>query len=232
MRTLGLLGGMSWESSSLYYINMNRAVRQRLGGTHSCKMLMYSFDFAEIENLQAVGDWTALADMLAKEAIGLRKAGAEGLVLCTNTMHKVATEIENASGLAILHIADYTGKQIVQKGLNKVGLLATRYTMEQDFYKQRLKDSFNLEVLVPHREERDVVHNVIYEELVRGVVREESKQAYVEIIRSLIERGAECIILGCTEITILIGQDDCPVPVFDTTALHCEGVVEWALANA
>lgn len=229
MRTLGLLGGMSWESSSLYYINMNRAVREKLGGTHSCKIIMYSFDFAEIEELQAAGDWVALAGMLAKEAVALQKAGAEGLVLATNTMHKVATEIENASGLPILHIADFTGAKIVQRGLSKVGLLATRYTMEQDFYKERLRERFGLEVLVPSKDERDTVHGVIYNELVRGVVRDESKQAYLEIVRSLVLRGAECIILGCTEITLLIGQTDCSVPVFDTTALHCEGAVEWAL---
>lgn len=230
MRTLGLLGGMSWESSSLYYINMNRAVREKLGGTHSCKMIMYSFDFAEIEKLQAADNWSALAEMLAKEAIGLQKAGAEGLVLATNTMHKVATEIENASGLPILHIADFTGAKIVQRGLSKVGLLATRYTMEQDFYKERLQDRFGLEVLLPSKDGRDAVHNIIYNELVRGIIREESKQAYLDIVRSLIAAGAECIILGCTEITLLIGQADCAVAVFDTTALHCEGAVEWVLS--
>ena len=232
MRTIGLLGGMSWESSSLYYINMNRAVRMKLGGTHSCKMIMYSFDFAEIEELQAAGDWTGLAGMLAKQAVGLRKAGADGLVLCTNTMHKVATEVESAAGLPVLHIADFTGVKIAERGLKKVGLLATRYTMEQDFYKQRLKDRHNLQVLIPTKSGRDIVHNIIYEELVRGIVREESKQSYVELVRSLVDAGAECIILGCTEITMLIGQGDCAVPVFDTTALHCEGAVEWALADS
>jgi aspartate racemase len=230
MRILGLLGGMSWESSSLYYINMNRAVREKLGGTRSCKMIMYSFDFAEIEELQAAGNWSALAKMLAKAATALQKAGAESLVLCTNTMHKVATEVENASGLPILHIADFTGAKIVQRGLLKVGLLATRYTMEQDFYKERLKERFGLEVLVPSKEQRDAVHDVIYNELVRGIVREESKQAYLEIVRSMVDNGAECIILGCTEITLLIGQADCPTPVFDTTALHCQGAVEWAFS--
>lgn len=232
MRTLGLLGGMSWESSSLYYMNLNRAVRKQLGGTHSCKMLMYSFDFAEIEVFQAAGDWDALAEILAKQATGLRQAGAEGLVLCTNTMHKVATQVEAAAGLPILHIGDFTGQKIAQQGLKKVGLLATRYTMEQDFYKQRLQDRFGLEVIVPNQDERALVHCVIYEELVRGIVREESKGAYVEIVRALVKRGAECIILGCTEITILLGQDNCSVPVFDTTALHCEGAVDWALMDA
>lgn len=231
MRTLGLLGGMSWESSSLYYINMNRAVRGKLGGTHSCKLIMHSFDFAEIEELQAAGDWNSLAQILAKAAAGLKNAGAEGIVLCTNTMHKVAENIEKATELPILHIADFTGHEVVRQGLRKVALLATRYTMEQDFYKQRLKDRFDLDVLVPFEEERDVVHNIIYEELVRGVVREESRQAYVNIAHSLVERGAECIILGCTEITILIGQKDCSVPVFDSTALHCTGAVEWSLKD-
>jgi aspartate racemase len=231
MRTIGLLGGMSWESSSLYYINMNRAVREKLGGTHSCKMIMYSFDFAEIEELQAAGNWTALAEILAKEATALQRAGADGLVLATNTMHKVAIEVENVSGLPILHIADFTGAKIVHQGLSKVGLLATRYTMEQDFYKERLKERFGLQVLIPSKGERDIVHDVIYNELVRGIAREESKQAYLKIIQSLVERGAECIILGCTEITLLIGQADCSVTVFDTTALHCEGAVEWALSE-
>lgn len=212
-------------------INMNRAVRERLGGTHSCKMLMFSFDFAEIEALQMAGDWTALADLLAKEAIGLHQAGAQGLVLCTNTMHKVAAEVEKASGLPILHIADFTGVKIQQRGFKKVGLLATRYTMEQDFYKQRLRERFALDVVVPSKVGRDVVHNVIYDELVCGILRRESKEAYVSIVRSLVDTGAECIILGCTEITMLIGQEDCPVPVFDTTALHCDGAVEWALTD-
>lgn len=231
MRTLGLLGGMSWESSSLYYINMNRAVRTKLGGIHSCKMLMYSFDFAEVEKLQAAGEWTELAAMLSKAATGLRQAGAEGLVLCTNTMHKVASEVETTANLPLLHIADFTGQKIVQQGLKRPGLLATRYTMEQNFYKQRLQDRFDIEVLVPTQDQRNAVHDIIYDELVRGVVKEESKSAYVEIIRALVERGADCIILGCTEITILVGQSDCSVPMFDTTSLHCEGAVEWALAK-
>jgi aspartate racemase len=231
MRTIGLLGGMSWESSSLYYININRAVREKLGGTHSCKLIMYSFDFAEIEELQAAGDWSALAHMLATAATGLQKAGAEGLVLCTNTMHKVAAEVEAAAGIPLLHIADFTGRRITQQGLKKVGLLATRYTMEQDFYKQRLIERFDLEVLAPSKDDRDVVHGIIYEELVRGIVRKESRQTYINIINSLVAEGAECIILGCTEITLLISQENSPVPVFDTTALHCEGAAEWALRN-
>ena len=231
MRTLGLLGGMSWESSSLYYIQMNRAVRKRQGGTHSCKSVMYSFDFAEIEELQAAGEWSVLAEKLATAAVGLRKAGAEGLVLCTNTMHKVAAEVEAKAEIPILHIADFTGRKIVERGFKKVGLLATRYTMEQAFYKDRLREKFGLNILVPSETERDVVHRVIYEELVCGIVRDESKSAYVEIVRSLVERGAQCIILGCTEINMLIAESDSPVPVFDTTALHCEGAVEWALAD-
>ena len=230
MRTLGLLGGMSWESSSLYYSHINRLVRQRLGGTHSCKCIMYSFDFAEIEALQVAGEWSTLARKLIEAALGLRNAGAEGVVLCTNTMHKVAADIEAHAGLPILHIADFTGRKILESGFRKVGLLATRYTMEQEFYKARLKDKFGQDVLVPSKSERDVVHEIIYEELVCGIVRDESRQAYINIVRSLVERGAECIILGCTEITILISEEDSPVPVFDTTALHCEGAVEWSLS--
>ena len=231
MRTLGLLGGMSWESSSLYYINTNRLVREKLGGTHSCQLIMHSFDFAEIERLQVAGDWTLLAEMLAKAANGLRNAGAEAIVLCTNTMHKVADEIEQAAEVPVLQIADITGRKIVNQGLRRVGLLATRYTMEQDFYRQRLEGRYALDVITPVQADRDIVHNIIYEELVKGIVRRESKQAYRRIVRSLIDQGADCIILGCTEITMLIGQEDCAVPVFDTTALHCEGAVEWALAG-
>ena len=231
MRTVGLLGGMSWESSSLYYINMNRFVREKLGGTHSGKLIMYSFDFAEVEELQAAGKWSLLADKLSTAANGLRNAGAEGLVLCTNTMHKVAAEVEAAAGIPLLHIADFTGRRIAQQGRKKVGLLATRYTMEQDFYKRRLTERFDLEVLVPSKDDRDVVHGIIYDELVRGTVREESRRKYIEVISWLVDAGAECIVLGCTEITLLIAQDDSPVPVFDTTALHCEGAAEWALKD-
>ena len=229
MKTIGLLGGMSWESSSLYYSHMNRAVRSRLGGTHSCKSIMYSFDFAEIEKLQETDAWAALTDTLAEAAIGLRKAGAEGLLLCTNTMHKVAPEIESKAGLPVLHIADFTGQKIVEAGFEKVGLLATRYTMEHAFYKDRLVEKFGLEVLTPSASERTIVHDIIYEELVRGIIREESKKEYIKIIDSLVARGAKCIILGCTEITLLIGEKDSPVPVFDTTALHCEGAIDWTL---
>ena len=231
MKTLGLLGGMSWESSSLYYTQMNCLVRQRLGGTHSCKTIMYSFDFAEIEELQAAGEWSVLADKLGTAAAGLRQAGAEGLVLCTNTMHKVAAEVEAQAGIPILHIADFTGRKIVESEFTNVGLLATRYTMEQAFYKDRLCEKFGLDVLVPDKAERETVHHVIYEELVRGIVRDESRKDYVEIVGDLVERGAQCIILGCTEINMLISAPDCPVPVFDTTALHCEGAVEWALSD-
>ena len=231
MRTVGLLGGMSWESSSLYYINMNRFVREKLGGTHSCKLIMYSFDFTEIEELQAAGKWSLLADKLSTAANGLRNAGAEGLVVCTNTMHKVAAEVEAAAGIPLLHIADFTGRRIAQQGMKKVGLLATRYTMEQDFYKRRLMERFDLEVLVPSKDDRDLVHGIIYDELVRGTVRQESRRTYIEVISWLVDAGAECIVLGCTEITLLVAQEDSPVPVFDTTALHCEGAAEWALKD-
>jgi aspartate racemase len=229
MKTIGILGGMSWESSALYYTHINRAVRARLGGTHSCECIMHSFDFAEIEALQESGDWKALATILADATVRLQEAGAEGIVLATNTMHKVASEIQARLRIPILHIADFTGKAIVARSCQTVGLLATRYTMEQDFYKERLKEQFGLRVLVPSQSERDQVHNIIYEELVQGIIRAESKEIYKQIIGKLVEAGAECIILGCTEITLLVGQNDSPVPVFDTTALHCEGAVEWAL---
>lgn len=192
---------------------------------------MYSFDFAEIEKLQETGAWDALADTLADAAIGLRKAGAEGLVICTNTMHKVAAEVESKAGIPVLHIADFTGRKIVESGFQTVGLLATRYTMEQEFYKDRLIASFGLEVLTPPKYERDIVHNIIYEELVQGIIRDESRKQYIEIIHSLVDRGAQCIILGCTEITLLIGEENSPVPVFDTTALHCQGAVDWVLES-
>ena len=190
---------------------------------------MYSFDFAEIEDLQASGDWSVLAEKLAQAAMGLRKAGAEGLVLCTNTIHKVAEEVQAKAAIPILHIADFTGQKIVERGFKKVGLLATWYTMEQDFYKDRLSQKFGLDVFVPEKPGRDVVHRIIYEELVRGIVRKESREDYIKIARSLVDDGAQCIILGCTEINMLIGERDLPVPVFDTTALHCEGAVDWAL---
>lgn len=232
MKTLGLLGGMSWESSALYYTHLNRAIRTRLGGTHSCKLIMHSFDFAEIEALQESGSWNVLANVLTDAAVGLCNAGANAIVLCTNTMHKVANEVETKSGLPLLHIADLTGKKIVHAGCSTVGLLATRYTMEEEFYKGRLTKSFGLEVLVPTELERAVVHDVIYQELVQGIVSSESRRKYVGIIQSLVDRGAQCIILGCTEITLLVREADSQVPIFDTTALHCEGAVDWLLEHS
>jgi aspartate racemase len=229
VKTIGLLGGMSWESSHLYYRIINEAVKEKLGGLHSAKCVLYSFDFEEIKELQHQGRWDEAADRLVDAAKRLEAAGADFLVLCTNTMHKVADAIQQNVPLPFLHIADATAAKIKQSGIRTVGLLATRFTMEEDFYIGRLQDRHSLEVLVPTAPEMDVVHDIIYRELCRGVISPESKQRYVEIIDDLVSRGAQAIILGCTEITLLINQADCPVPVFDTTEIHAREAVEYAL---
>lgn len=231
MKTIGLIGGMSWESSILYYQMVNELVKQRLGGLHSAKCLLYSFDFEEIKNLQYQDRWEEAGELLARAAQLLQGAGADFLVLCTNTMHKLAGHIERSVSLPLLHIADTTAERIKRDGFRKVGLLATSFTMEQDFYKGRLGDMHGLEVIVPEPEDREEVHRIIYDELCRGEIRSESKQRYQEVIGRLIQQGAEAVILGCTEITLLIKQEDCPVPVFDTTAIHAEAAVELALSG-
>ncbi len=229
MKTLGLIGGMSWESTVPYYRLINQTVKERLGGLHSARLLLYSVDFAQIEKLQHAGDWDAAGAVLADAARSLKAGGAQLLVICTNTMHKVADAVEAASGLPLLHIADATGQEIRRAGLQRVGLLGTRFTMEQDFYRQRLVQRHGLEVLVPGTEERDTVHRVIYEELCLGEIRDASRDAYRRIIASLVARGAQGVILGCTEIGLLVGEGDASVPLFDTTALHARHAALEAL---
>ena len=231
MKTIGLLGGMSWESSALYYRILNEEVKHRLGGLHSARCVMLSVDFAEIERLQMAGEWEQAGALLAEEARRIEAAGAEMLLLCTNTMHKVAPQIEVAIAIPFLHIADATGEAIRRTGLRSVGLLGTRFTMEEDFYADRLRKRWNLEVLIPEPADREIVHRIIYEELVLGIVREESRRAYLRIIDDLRCRGAEGIIEGCTEIGMMIGPEHTDVPLFDTTRIHALAAVEAALSE-
>jgi len=230
MKTIGLLGGMSWESTLPYYRHINEAVRERLGGLHSARLVLYSLDFHEIEALQRQGDWAAAGTLLADAARRLESAGADFLLLCTNTMHKVADAIEAASALPLLHIADPTAAAIQAAGLQRVGLLGTRFTMEQPFYRQRLEDRHGIQVLVPDEPDRAEVHRVIYEQLCRGVVSEASRQAYRQVITRLVARGAQAVILGCTEIGLLVRTDDAEVPLFDTCVLHAQAAAERALS--
>ena len=229
MKRIGLLGGMSWESSAEYYRLINQATRDQLRGLHSADCLLRSVDFAEIEQLQRDGNWDEASERLAREAVALQAAGAELLVLCTNTMHKVADAITAAVQIPFLHIADTTAHAVRTKGLSTVGLLATGYTMEQDFYTGRLRDNHGLTVLIPDAADRRLVHDVIYDELCQGIVNDRSRAEYQRIMRDLADRGAEGILLGCTEIDLLVGPADSPVPVFDTTRLHAERAVELAL---
>ena len=226
---IGLIGGMSWESSAEYYRILNQGVRDRLGPTASAACLLWSFNFAEIEALQHEGDWDGLAARMIEAARRLEAGGAEVLLICTNTMHRMAAEVQDAVRVPLLHIADPTAARIKAAGLRKVGLLGTAFTMEQDFYKGRLSGMHGLEVIVPDATDRAVVHRVIYEELVAGRVIAESREAYRAIIARLVAAGAEAVILGCTEIMLLVGPQDCAVPVFDTTALHAEAAIEFSL---
>jgi aspartate racemase len=226
---IGLIGGMSWESSAQYYRLINEGVRDRVGGVASARTLMWSFDFATIEALQHAGDWDALAGHMTDAAKALQRGGADFLVLCTNTMHRCAWAIDAAVKIPLLHIADPTAAAIQAAEISKVGLLGTAFTMEQDFYRGRLEDKFGLEVLVPNEDDRAAVHDIIYRELVTGQVLDASREVYRAVIRRLVARGAQGVILGCTEIMLLIGQDDSPVPVFDTTTLHAAAAVEMAL---
>ncbi len=223
---IGLIGGMSWESSAEYYRIINRAVRDRLGGTHSARCLMWSFDFHDIEELQTAGDWDAAGDVLADAALRLQAGGADFLLICTNTMHKLADRVTASVQIPLLHIADCTAEAIQRAGLTRIGLLGTRFTMEQDFYKGRLIDGFGLDVIVPDTAGRKLVHRVIYDELVQGIISEDSRKAYITVIDQLVADGAEAIILGCTEITLLVQQQHSAVPLFDTTALHAQAAVE------
>lgn len=228
-KTVGLIGGMSWESSAVYYRILNEEARARLGGGHSCPLVLHSFDFGQVEALQHAGRWDELGGLMARAASGLAAAGAQGLGILTNTMHRYADEVERASGLPLIHIADATGAAIRAAGLTSVGLLGTRFTMEQDFYKGRLAERFGLTVLIPGDEGRAEVHRVIYEELVQGRVRESSRRAYQGVMERLAAQGAQGVILGCTEISLLVGQADCPVPVFDTTRLHALALLDFCL---
>jgi len=228
VRTLGLIGGMSWESTVSYYREINEGVKQQLGGLHSARLLLFSVDFHEIEQLQHAGEWEKAGEVLAQAASALERAGAEGLVICTNTMHKVAAQVQSAVSIPLLHIADPTAAAIKAAGLTRIGLLGTRFTMEQDFYRKRL-ESHGLEVLIPGEEDRAVVHAVIYDELCLGIVREESRKKYLGIIDRLVGNGAQAIILGCTEISLLIRPTDTRVPLFDTTAIHAADAVRWSL---
>lgn len=230
MKTIGLLGGMSWESTVSYYQVLNREVNRRLGGLHSARILLLSVDFQEIEVLQHRGDWDRLGTMLAREARTLEAAGADFLVLCTNTMHLVAPEMEAAVGVPLLHIADATAERILGAGLNRIGLLGTRFTMEEPFYRGRLEDDHGLEVLTPSQEDRASVHRVIYEELVLGRILPKSREEYRRIVGSLKARGAQGVILGCTEIGLLLGPGDTDLPLFDTALIHAEAAAELALA--
>ena len=230
-RVIGLLGGMSWESSAEYYRLVNERVRDRLGGLHSARIVMASLDFAEVEALQVAGRWEDAGTLLVDAARGLEGAGAELLLLCTNTMHKVADQVEAAIGIPLVHLADATAAAVTRRGLRRVGLLGTAFTMEQDFYRDRLA-RHGLEVLVPHADDRASVHRIIYDELCLGIVREESRQTYREVIARLVEAGVEGVVLGCTEIELLITADDSAVPVFPTTRLHVEAAVDAALPRA
>jgi aspartate racemase len=230
MKTIGLIGGMSWESSAEYYRLINTSIKERLGGFHSAKCVMFSVDFAEIETLQREDRWAESAQVLIAVAQSLEHAGADLIVLCTNTMHKVADDIQASVHVSFLHIADATAEQIKAQDLTTIGLLGTRFTMEQDFYVGRLTQRYGLRVLIPEAAEREMIHRVIYDELVLGDVRISSKTQYLAVIDRLIERGAQGIILGCTEIGLLIRADDCRVPIFDTTRLHAQAAVEWALS--
>lgn len=231
MKTIGLLGGMSWESTIPYYRLINEGVKNRLGGLHSAKIVLHSVDFHEIEACQASGEWDRAGDMLAQAALGLQKAGAEGIVLCTNTMHKVAHHIESQCALPFLHIADATGRAITVQGVNRVALLGTKYTMEQDFYRGRLTAEFGIESLIPDEPQRLRINQIIFEELCLGKIIAESKQYYQQVITQLQEQGAQGVIFGCTEIGLLLNQQDCPLPVFDTAAIHAADAVNFMLAE-
>lgn len=231
MKTIGLIGGMSWESTIPYYRQINETVKERLGGLHSAKIVLYSVDFHEVEQLQHSGDWEAAAALLAGAARSLESAGADFLVLCTNTMHKVVPAIEAAVRIPLLHIADPTAEEIKRAGLVTVGLLGTRFTMEQEFYKNRLCERHGLRVLVPNPQDRQTTHRIIYEELCRGRIVAESRAEYRRVMSDLVRQGAQGIILGCTEISLLVGPPDSPVPLFDTTRIHARRAAERALSE-
>jgi len=229
MKTIGLLGGMSWESTATYYQKINQGVKNKLGGLHSAKISLVSVDFAEIEKLQHEGNWQETANILINAAKSVQASGAEFLLICTNTMHKVASEIEATIDIPLLHIADATAKKLLLDNVNCVGLLGTKFTMEQDFYKKRLINNFDIAVITPNELQRQQVHDVIYQELCLGQIKQESKSVYLTIIDELYSQGAQAIILGCTEIALLIKPQDTSVPLYDTTELHAQAAIEYAL---
>lgn len=231
MRTIGMLGGMSWESTAIYYRLANELVRERLGGLHSAPILMESVDFADIERLQVAGEWDAAGDLLAQAAARLETAGAELMVLCTNTMHLVAPQIEAAIDIPLIHIIDSTADAIAAQGISRVGLLATGFTMEQSFYVDRMADR-GIDCFVPEEGDRELVHRVIYDELCQGIIREESQAAYRDVIGRLAGAGAEGMVLGCTEVELLVGQGDSPVPTFPTTSIHVAAAIDAAVGPA
>jgi len=229
MKTIGLIGGMSWESSLEYYRIINETVKEKLGGFHSAKCLMYSVDFEEVEKLQRNGKWDEATALMIDAAQRVKKGGADFVVICTNTMHKMAEEVQNSINIPLLHLADVTAERIKAQGLKKVGLLGTKFTMEEDFYKGRLIKKHGLEVMIPDDEEREAIHNILYNELCMGEIKKISKDKFKKIIDNLVLKGAEGIILGCTEIPLLIDKEDYEIPLFDTTRIHAEEAVEYAL---
>jgi len=229
MKTIGLIGGMSWESSLEYYRIINEEVKRKLGGLHSAKILMYSVDFEEIEKVQHQGKWDEATKLMIGAAQRLEKGGVDFVVICSNTMHKMSGEVQKNIGVPLLHIGDATAEKIKEVSFKKVGLLGTRFTMEEDFYKGRLTGRYGLEVVIPDEKGRQLVHDIIYKELCLGMIKPSSKGQFCEIIQNLVRDGAEGIILGCTEIPLLIKQEDVKVPLFDTTRIHAESVVEYAL---
>jgi aspartate racemase len=228
MKTIGMIGGMSWESSIEYYRLTNLAVRQRLGGVHSAKSVMVSVDFGEIEALQKSGRWNEAANLMVQAARQVERGGADFLIICTNTMHRMADQVSQSISIPLLHIADATADQVLALGFKQIGLLGTRFTMEEDFYRGRLENKFGLQILVPEQAGRDLVHRIIYEELVVGKINPESKKAYQQVIQQLAELGAQGVILGCTEIGLLVKEADSPLPLFDTTAIHALAAVDYA----
>jgi aspartate racemase len=230
-KTIGLLGGMSWESTQWYYQALNQGIKNKLGGLHSAKIILHSVDFAEIEKLQSSGDWLAAGELLADAAVGVEKAGADFLMICTNTMHKVAAQIKPKISIPLLHIADATGEELIANNIKTVGLLGTAFTMEQDFYKGRLSTEFGLNVITPNKADRQIIHSIIYQELCLGEIKESSKQKYLRIIQDLADQGAQGVILGCTEIGTLVKQNDTTVKLYDTTTIHANKAVEFSLKD-
>lgn len=229
MKVIGMIGGMSWESSLEYYRIINLAVKEKLGGLHSARSLMYSVDFDEIEKLQHQGDWEKATEMMVEAARRLEKGGADFIIICTNTMHKMVDDVQAGIGLPVLHIADAAARAIQERNLKIVGLLGTRFTMEEDFYRRRLEEKHRIEVIIPNDTDRQIVHDIIYKELCLGKIKTESRQKYIDIIRRFQEDGAEGVILGCTEIPLLVKQEFSPLPIFDTTDIHARAAVDFAL---